>query len=157
MDFLDVLLDLRLLRSVVVGASNRTGTLKRRIWLSRLTQLVHSTSAENRESFFNSLPGQDSFLRLLRQGRFEVFDAYVVPELHLTSPGCVVAALALLVFLLNDLDSNTSCFEPGFLVDRLCVPLWLKAKSERSGRTTERRDSDSRNSSTPATTPTEAK
>ncbi|AAD09715.1 157R [Bovine adenovirus 3] len=131
MDHLSVLLDLKLLRSIVAGASNRTGVWKRRLWLGRLTQLVHDTCVENESIFLNSLPGNEAFLRLLRSGYFEVFDVFVVPELHLDTPGRVVAALALLVFILNDLDANSasSGFDSGFLVDRLCVPLWLKARA----------------------------
>ncbi|QDZ17455.1 E1B 19K [Ovine adenovirus 8] len=135
MDFLLVLLDLRLLRSVVAGASARTGEWKRRLWLGRLTQLVHRTCEEQRESFLRSLPGNDAFLRLLRDGRFEVYDTYVVPELRLQTPGQIVACLALLVFLLNDLDAHAAPlhgFDPGFLVDRLCVPVWQRAKAFRA-------------------------
>ncbi|ART33359.1 E1B-19k [Deer mastadenovirus B] len=131
MDHLDILIDLRLLRSVIAGASNRTGAWKRRLWLGRLTQLVHNICSENQESFLNSLPGNANFLRLLRTGYFEVYDVFVVPELHLDSPGRVVAALALLVFILNDLDAHSAAsgFDSGFLIDRLCVPLWLKARA----------------------------
>ncbi|UDF05954.1 E1B 19K [reindeer adenovirus 1] len=154
MDHLSVLLDLKLLRSIVAGASNRTGLWKRRLWLGRLTQLIHSTCNENEAIFFNSLPGNENFLRLLRSGYFEVFDVFVVPELHLDTPGQVVAALALLVFILNDLDANSadSGFDPGFLIDRLCVPLWLKARAHK---TTQSSKTTSQPSSSPdKTTPT---
>lgn len=133
MEFLTVLLDLRLLRSVVAGASNRTGIWKRKLWLSRLTQLVFETCRDNEDSFLTSLPGNIAFLRLLRDGHFEVFDAFVVPELRLETPGQIVAALSLLVYLLNDLDKYAalSGFDPGFLIDRLCVPVWQRAKAFR--------------------------
>lgn len=129
MDFLAVLLDLRLLRSVVVGASNRTGALRRRLWLSRVTSLVNEAVQQRGDQFKESLPGGDHFLRALCAGNFEIYDALVVPELPLSSPGRVVATLALVVYLLNHLDSETQEFEPGFLCDRLIVPLWRKART----------------------------
>ncbi|AWO77095.1 small E1B [Tree shrew adenovirus 1] len=121
MDFLQPFCQYKVLKSVVVGASNQSSVLSR-FFGPKITKLIYSTKVSNRDQFLDSLPR--GYLDGLASGDFSKIDL-LVEQLDFTSAGRLTASLSLLVLVVEEWSAR-SCVSFDILTELLLVPAWRK-------------------------------
>lgn len=116
------------LRGLIEDASDHCSWWKKLLGRPRLARLLREVKCTY-EGTFQSVLGSVFYARL-QVGDFTLLNYVIREEFDLSSPGHIMAALAMLVHIFEKWCSLETNFSSAFMLDTLAHPAWKQVKSQ---------------------------